>query len=192
MLKNSDVLDEPMKTRDLVYVGLFAALTAVLGLLPPMPVPFLPVPITAQTLGVMLSGSILGAKRGGLALVVFVLLVAIGMPVLSGGRGGIGIFLGPSGGFVVAFPIAAFAIGWLMDRYWSRLHLGRAIAINLIGGVGVIYAIGVPWLAIAAQLPLLEAIASSVVFVPGDVVKAVMASLALESAVKSLPDLKRR
>ena len=181
-----------MKTRDLVYVGLFAALTAVLGLIPPVPVPFLPVPITAQTLGVMLSGSILGAKRGGLALVVFVLLVAIGMPVLSGGRGGIGIFLGPSGGFVVAFPVAAFVIGGLMDRYWSRLHLGRAIAINLIGGVGVVYAIGVPWLAIAAQLPLPEAIASSVVFVPGDVVKAVMASLALESAVKSLPDLKRR
>lgn len=182
----------PLQTRDLVYVGLFAALTAVLGLVPPIPVPFLPVPITTQTLGVMLAGSILGSKRGGLALLIFILLVAIGMPILAGGRGGIGIFLGPSGGFVAAFPVAAFAIGWLMERYWQRLHLGRAIAINLIGGVGVVYAIGVPWLAIAAQLSLPEAIAGSVAFVPGDVIKAVLASFALEAVARSLPELTQR
>ena len=84
-----------MKTRDLVYVALFAAIVAVLGLLPPVPVPGIPVPITAETLGVMLAGSVLGGRRGGLALLVFLAVVAVGAPVLSGGRGGIGVFYGP-------------------------------------------------------------------------------------------------
>ncbi|TVQ20255.1 MAG: biotin transporter BioY [Leptolyngbya sp. DLM2.Bin15] len=180
-----------MKTLDLVYVGLFAALTAVLGLLPPVPVPGLPVPITAQTLGVMLAGSILGAKRGGLALLVFVVLVAIGLPVLPGGRGGLGVFLGPSGGFVAAFPVAAAVIGGLMERFCRRPHLPKAIAINIVGGIGVVYAIGVPWLAVAANLSLVQALAGSAAFIPGDVVKAVLASVTLQAVWRAMPDLKR-
>ena len=75
-----------MKTRDLAYIALFAAITAVLGLLPAVPVPAVPVPITAQTLGVMLAGAVLGARRGFLALLLFLALVAIGLPLLAGGR----------------------------------------------------------------------------------------------------------
>ena len=81
-----------MKTKDLAYIALFAAITAVLGLLPAIPVPAVPVPITAQTLGVMLAGAVLGARRGFLALLLFLVLVAVGLPVLAGGRGGLAVF----------------------------------------------------------------------------------------------------
>jgi biotin transport system substrate-specific component len=102
-----------VKTRDLAYIALFAAITAVLGLLPAVPVPAVPVPITAQTLGVMLAGAVLGARRGGLAILLFLVVVAIGLPVLAGGRGGLSVFAGPSAGFLYAWPVAAFVTGLL-------------------------------------------------------------------------------
>lgn len=142
-----------MSTRDLVHIALFAAIVASLGLIPPLTLGLIPVPITAQSLGVMLAGAILGSRRGGLALLVFVLLVAIGLPVLAGGRGGLGVFFGPSGGFVLAFPIAAFVIGALIERFWDRLGFFTAFASILAGGIGVMYAIGVPWLAAAGGEP---------------------------------------
>src|SRR5690625_7350257 len=75
-----------MKLQDMMYISLFAAIVGVLGFIPPIPLPFSPVPITAQTLGVMLAGGILGARRGGLSLLLFIALVAIGTPLLTGGR----------------------------------------------------------------------------------------------------------
>lgn len=165
-----------MQTRDLVLVGLFAAIVAVLGVMPPIPVPGIPVPITAQTLGVMLAGSLLGAKRGGLALLVFLALVAAGLPVLSGGRGGIGVFAGPTAGFLVAWPLAAFAIGWLTERTWGRHSLPVAVLANAVGGILVIYAAGIAWLAVGAGVPFGKAFAGSLAFVPGDAIKAVLAA----------------
>ena len=85
-----------MKTKDLAYIALFAAITAVLGLVPAVQVG--PVPITAQTLGVMLAGSILGARRGFLSQLLFLVLVAIGLPVLPGGGGGLAVFAGATAG----------------------------------------------------------------------------------------------
>ncbi|AQX26114.1 biotin transport system substrate-specific component [Bartonella sp. Raccoon60] len=82
-----------MTTKDLTYISLFAALYAVLGFFPPIFLPFfLGLPITAQSMGPMLAGSILGAKRGAAASALFLFLVAIGLPLLAGGRGGIGVF----------------------------------------------------------------------------------------------------
>lgn len=172
-----------MKTRDLAYIALFAAIVAALGLLPPLPVPVVPVPITAQTLGVMLAGSVLGARRGGLALLTFVAVVAVGAPVLSGGRGGLGVFVGPSAGFLLSWPVAAAVTGLLVQLFWCRLNLGWALVANLVGGVLVIYAIGIPVLALIGDLSLLTAVAGSMLFVPGDVIKAVAAS-ALAVAVR--------
>lgn len=176
-----------VSTRDMVYSALFAAIVAALGLLPPIFLPFLPVPVTAQSLGVMLAGSVLGARRGGLALLLFVLLVAAGVPLLAGGRGGFGIFLGPSGGFVVAFPIAAFAIGLMVERSWQRLTIGHVFAFNIIGGIGVLYAVGIPWWALAAQLTLLEVAAGSVGFLPGDLIKAGIAAFVAVTVRRAYP-----
>jgi len=165
-----------VKTRDLVHVALFAAIVAVLGLLPPLALPFIPVPITAQTLGVMLAGSVLGARKAGLSLLLFHLLVAAGLPLLAGGNGGLAVYVGPTGGFFVGFVPAAFVIGWLTERAWTRLSVPLAFAINVLGGIGVIYAVGIPWLAVAAKLPLAKAALGSLAFVPGDCVKAAIAA----------------
>ena len=112
-----------LTTRDMVHIALFAAIMAALGLLPPIPVGFIPVPITAQSMGVMLAGSILGAKRGALAILLFLALVAVGLPLLSGGRGGLGVFFGPTAGFLLSWPVGAFVTGWLTERFWKRLSL---------------------------------------------------------------------
>lgn len=165
-----------MKTRDLVHVALFAAIMAVLGLMPPLTLPFIPVPITAQTLGVMLAGSSLGARKAGLSLLLFHLLVAAGLPLLAGGNGGLAVYPGPTGGFFVGFVPAAFVIGWLTERAWRRLSVPLAFAINVLGGIGVIYAVGIPWLAVSAKLPLAKAAMGSLAFVPGDCVKAAIAA----------------
>jgi biotin transport system substrate-specific component len=176
-----------VNTRDLVHIALFAAIVAALGLIPPLTLGFIPVPITAQSLGVMLAGAVLGAVRGGLAVLVFVVLVAIGLPVLAGGRGGLGIFFGPSGGFVLAFPIAAFVIGWLVERLWTRLNFFTALAAILVGGIGVVYLIGVPWLAAAANLSLTQAITGSAAFLPGDAIKAAVAALVCVTVRRAYP-----
>jgi biotin transport system substrate-specific component len=106
-----------MTTKDIAYIALFAALTAALAVFPPITIPGINVPITAQTLGVMLAGSILGARRGGLSLLLFLGLVAAGLPVLAGGRGGLSVFAGPTAGFLGAWPPAAFVIVALVERF---------------------------------------------------------------------------
>jgi biotin transport system substrate-specific component len=176
-----------VKSRDLAYVALFAAIVALLGLLPPVPVPGIPVPITAQTLGVMLAGSVLGARRGGLALLVFLAVVAMGAPVLSGGRGGLGVFVGPTAGYLYSWPVAAFVIGLLTQLTWRRFNLAWALVANLVGGVAVIYAIGVPFTSIYADVPLWASFTGSFSFIPGDVVKAVAASVVAVAVHKAYP-----
>lgn len=163
-----------MKIQDLVYIALFAAITAALGLLPPI-YPFgLPVPITAQTLGVMLAGAILGPRRGGLSQLLFVLLVAAGLPLLAGGRGGLGIFATPSAGFVIAFPIAAAVVGMICARFWESLSFSKALLANIVGGIGVIYLLGIPVYAFMAGIE--TAFLNSIAYIPGDLVKAGLAA----------------
>ncbi|WP_101842757.1 biotin transporter BioY [Halobacillus sp. Marseille-P3879] len=166
-----------MKLKTMVYAALFAAIMGALGLLPPIVTPFTPVPITAQTLGVMLAGSILGAKRGGLSLLLFVLLVTFGAPLLAGGRGGLGVLFGPSGGYILSYPIAAYLIGFLVERFWNKLNLGLYIAINIIGGILFVYACGVTYLSFITETPWTKAMWAAFVFIPGDLVKVVVASL---------------
>jgi biotin transport system substrate-specific component len=177
-----------MSNRDLVYIALFAALTIVLGLIPAIPLSFIPVPITARSLGVMLAGSLLGAKRGGLAMLLFLLLIAIGIPQASGGSG-LGVFFGPRGGFLLGFPLGAFAIGWLTERFWRQLNLGNAILANAIGGIVVVYAIGLPWLAVLAGH---ETALSAVAFLPGDLIKVGIASLVAVIVKRSYPLISTR
>lgn len=175
----------------MVYVALFAAIFAALGLMPPIPLPFVPVPITAQTLGVMVAGSLLGARRGGLAILLAVVLVAIGVPILAGGRGGFGVLMGPTGGFVLAFPVAAFAVGYLVERGWDKLNVGSAFLYNALGGILVLYLIGVPWLAVAAGMPLIKAVTVSAAFIPGDLIKAVLAAYIAVTVKRAYPLIAR-
>lgn len=178
-----------MSTRDIVYIALFAAITAALGLFPAFSLPVIAVPITAQTLGPMLAGAIAGAKRGALALVLFVVLVAIGLPLLAGGRGGLGIFFGPSGGFILAWPLAALLIGWLYLRNLRSLTLVKEVLILALGGVVLIYSAGIPWIAAVAGLSLKQAALGSLGFLPGDGVKVVLAVIIVRAVRRAYPTL---
>jgi biotin transport system substrate-specific component len=179
-----------VKTKDLAYIALFAAITAVLGLVPAVQVG--PVPITAQTLGVMLAGSILGARRGFLSQLLFLVLVAIGLPVLPGGGGGLAVFAGVTAGYLVSWPVAAFVIGLLTERFWARYNLAWGVVANVIGGMVVIYAIGVPWLAVVANLSFRAAIVSGALpFLIGDLIKAVVAAAIAVQVRRSYPVIER-
>ena len=83
------------------------AVICILGLVPGIPLPFMPVPIVLQNIGIFLAGVILGRKYGALSVIIFLLLAATGLPLLSGGRGGIGVFAGPSAGFLFLYPVVA-------------------------------------------------------------------------------------
>ena len=99
----------------LAMTATFVGIIAAMGLVPAVQLPVFPVPITLQSMGVMLAGAVLGRWRGAAAVLVFLALVALGLPLLSGGRGGLGVFFGPSVGFLLGFPVAAFVIGWLSE-----------------------------------------------------------------------------
>lgn len=165
-----------MKIKDLSYIALLAAIMGVLGLMPPIALPFTPVPITLQTLGVILSGGLLGAKRGALSQLLFLALVAAGVPLLSGGRGGMSVFFGPSAGFLISWPVTAFVLGLLLARF-KNLKLWHTLAVNLTVGIFLIYLIGVPVQAAIMKIGVWEAAKVSLAFIPGDVLKAMIGSL---------------
>lgn len=172
--------------RSLSHIALFAALIAVLGFVPQIMLPF-GVPITAQSLGIMLCGTVLGAKRGALAVVLFLALVAIGLPLLSGGRGGLGVFASPTVGFLIGFPVAAFVAGLVVER--SRARVGLAAGIGaLVGGVIVLYAFGIPGLALMLDKSLPEAALMITAFLPGDLIKVVLAALITQGIARMRPD----
>jgi biotin transport system substrate-specific component len=173
-----------LETRDIVRCALFAAIVAALGLLPPIPLGFIPVPITAQTLGVMLAGAVLGAWRGFLALLLFDLLVAVGLPLLPGGRGGLGVFLGPTGGFLLGWPLGAYLTGWLIERFGRPGILAMFVSC-VGGGIGAVYAVGVPWLTMVGDLAWDKAIMGSLAFVPGDLIKAGISALVAATVLRS-------
>lgn len=181
-----------MNTRDLVLVSLFAAIIVALGLIPPITLGFIPVPITLQSLGVMLAGVILGAKRGALAPLLVILLVAIGLPVLSGGRGGLAVFAGPTVGFLLGWLPAAFVTGLLSERFAAGAQGGFAQLANFFiaavaGGVVVLYACGIVGVMIVAGLPFMKALSGSLAFIPGDLIKAGVAALAARAVQAGYP-----
>lgn len=171
--------------RSLTHIALFAALIAVLGLVPKLDLAA-GVPITAQSLGIMLCGTVLGARRGALAVLLFLALVAAGLPLLSGGRGGIGVFAGPSVGFLVGFPVAAFVAGWVMERT-TLAPAVAATAASVIGGIGVLYVFGITGMAVMLDKTLSEAAFLGFAFLPGDAVKAVIAGLVTQSLARMRP-----
>lgn len=172
--------------RSLTLIALFAALIAALALVPKLTLSF-GVPITAQSMGVMLCGTVLGAKRGGLAALLFVALVALGLPLLAGGRGGLGVFAAPSVGFIVGFPFAAFVTGLAM-RQFRTLPVGWAAGVaSVLGGVVVLYGFGIAGMMMKLEKDLLEAAGLVLVFIPGDLIKAVLAGFITAGLAKARP-----
>jgi biotin transport system substrate-specific component len=169
-------------------VAVFAALIAVLGLPGSLNVFGNAVPITLQTLGVMLAGAILGTWRAALAVTVLLVLVAAGLPLLSGGRGGLGVFAGPSAGYLIGWIPGAAVTGWLVERAGRNPGIVHLVVACLVGGVGVVYLFGVPVQALVTGVPLGATLWAAAVFLPGDLIKAVVASVVARGTQRAYPD----
>jgi biotin transport system substrate-specific component len=144
-----------------------------------IPLPFTPVPFTGQTLGVLLVAAALGSSRGAASLALYLVEGILGLPVFAGAPLGIARLLGPTGGYLVGFIVAAFLVGALaergMDRDWKR------VLCMFAAGMAVIYLFGVAWLSRFTGLG--NALVSGLwPFIPGDILKAVMAAALLPSA----------
>ncbi|WP_408955539.1 biotin transporter BioY [Natroniella sp. ANB-PHB2] len=158
--------------QDLTYSALFAALLASVAYLV-IPLPFSPVPITLQTLVVMLAGATLSTKQAGLSMLIFLLIGFSGAPVFAGGNAGIGVLAGPTGGYLVAYPLGAITVNLLVkkDSYYQT-----ALAM-ILGGVVIIHLLGVVWMSLVTDMSLAETfIAGSLPFMPGDIIKAAVAT----------------
>lgn len=140
-----------------------------------------PVPVTGQTFAVLLAGGALGFRRGIASSGLYLLLGLLGLPVFAGGRHGVEVLLGTTGGYLVGFILAAAVVGRLAELGWDRNLLG-SIGAMLLGSV-LIYLLGVPWLAVAAGQPLDWAIANGLTpFLAGDAVKVALAAGAFPAA----------
>lgn len=177
-------------SRSLALVSLFAALMAVFGLIPKIDLP-LGVPITLQTLGVMLAGCLLGRRRALQALLLFLAAVALGLPLLSGGRGGFGVFLAPSAGYLLAWPLGAWVTGLLMARLpqgSARASAFSAFVASAVGGLLTVHVFGVIGLVAIASLGWSQALWGTLLFVPGDLIKCGVCALVVHTVARGLPD----
>lgn len=168
------------------YAAMFGAMTAIGAyIIIPLPV----VPITLQTFVMYLAASLLGGRLGALSQTVYILLGVIGLPVFAGGKAGLGVLIGPTGGYLMGFIIGAYIIGKMLE---SRKHSGYVwIALSLILATAVIYICGVAQLLVVAQLSLKKAIIAGVLpFLIGDVIKIAAATL-LITKIKSRIQIKK-
>jgi len=165
--------------RDLLLILSFTAVTALSA-----QIAFYigPVPITGQTFAVLLAGALLGSKRGALSQLTYLGLGAMGAPIFAGWMGGPAVLMGPTGGYLIGFVAAAFVVGLLAERGWDRRTWSMALAM-LIGN-SVIYVFGLSWLSIwlGHFAPKSSVLATGLYpFIPGDLLKIVLAAVALPS-----------
>ena len=146
------------------------------------------VPITLQTLGVMLAAGLLGWRRGALVSLTIIVLVAVGLPVLAGGRGGLGVFAGPTVGYLLAWVPAAMVTGYLLERA-RRLNAAVVFGAMVLGGIVVIHLFGIVGMMWRAELSLSAALVADAVFLPGDLIKAVLATAVALGVYRAVPDL---
>ncbi|MFI7452125.1 biotin transporter BioY [Nonomuraea sp. NPDC049714] len=173
---------------DVARVAVFAALIAVLGLPGALNVFGSAVPITLQTLGVMLAGAILGSWRAALAVAVLIALVAVGLPLLAGGRGGLAVFATPTVGFLLGWLPGAALTGWIVERGGRSPSFVRLLVACLAGGIGAVYLVGVPMWAAVGGVTLGQAALLTAAFLPGDLAKAVLATIVARGTQRAYPD----
>ena len=174
---------------DLAQAAVFAALIAALGLPGTMTLGPSGVPITLQTLGVMLAGSILGPRKGALAIALFAVLAIAGLPILAGARTGLVSLASPTGGFFVGWLPAVVVIGALTAMMIPRYRVLWGIVINVIGGMVVIYAFGTAGLMMRTDLSWWAALSTNGIYVPGDIAKAVVAAFVAAQVHRARPGL---
>lgn len=176
-----------MKTKDITKIAMMISIIIILGFFPPIPISLLPVPIVIQNAGFMLSGLLLGKKNGTIATVLFLLLVAIGFPILAGGRGGMTVFFGITAGYLCAYPLATYFIGWMSEKFNSNnQNVWYAFAITFLFGALFIDFFGAVGVSILSDVSLPKSLIASVAFIPGDAIKAFLTAIIAKRISKTL------
>jgi biotin transporter BioY len=162
-------------TRSVSLVVAFSLLTALAA---QVVIPIGPVPITGQTFAVLLTGALLGSRLGAMALIVYLIEGASGLPFFYGGHGGIAHLLGPTGGYLVAFPAAAFITGAFAENGWDK-RFPTAVVAMAVGSI-VILLSGLTWFSVLTHTsPLVAFQVSFLKFIPGDIIKILLAAAVL-------------
>lgn len=176
------------KIKVITFSAMMATFIIVLGFFPAIPIGFIPVPIVLQNMGVMMSGELLGSKYGSASVGLFLLLAFIGLPILTGGVGGPANFMGPTGGYLIAWLFTPLLVGLLLGRLRAlQLHQWWwELAAVVIAGVLFVDVIGALWLSWQSHLPILTSLSSNLVFVPGDLIKAGLSVIIIRRLRKSI------
>jgi biotin transporter BioY len=184
--KNETLLEAALAPLDFVrQVGLVIGFSLLTALSAQIVIPIGPVPITGQTFAVLLTGALLGSRLGAITMIVYLLEGASGLPFFSGAHGGILHLLGPTGGYLVAFPAGAFITGAFAEHGWDRKFLTAAAAMA-IGSI-VIMLSGWLWFSLVMKTsPAITLFATVLKFIPGDLLKISLAAAVLPSGWKLL------
>ncbi|WP_440834265.1 biotin transporter BioY [Paenibacillus sp. 22594] len=175
-------------TRGLIFSALFAGVMIALSYFR-ISLPFSAVPITMQTLAVMLAGSILGARYGTLSVLIVIGLAAAGFPVM-GGSGGLAVLVGPTAGYIFSWPVVAFLIGLSAQRIGqTKYTFVKLLAVNFLFGALLVYPGGVWWLAHSTGMTSLSKALTAGMwpFLPGDLIKAVLSAAVVTAVWRVYP-----
>lgn len=181
--------------RDLSLISVFAALIAVLTLVPAVPVGALGVPITLQTLAVSLTALVLGAWRGAGSVALYVAVGLAGVPIFAKFSGGLGVLASPSAGYLLSFPLTALvtgALATLVLRRVRRLRLLWLFLAAMAGSILITHPLGILGMSLNAQIPLAQAAVLDLAYWPGDMIKNFIAAAVALSVFKAFPALARR
>jgi biotin transport system substrate-specific component len=182
--KNETLLEVALAPLDFVkQVGLVIGFSLLTALAAQIVIPIGPIPITGQTFAVLLTGALLGSRLGAITMIVYLVEAASGLPFFSGGTGGLLHLMGPTGGYLIAFPAAAFITGAFAEHEWDRQFLTAAAAMA-IGSVVIMFA-GWMWFSLVMRTsPALTLFDTVLKFVPGDIIKICLAAAVLPSGWK--------
>ncbi|MGO4598247.1 biotin transporter BioY [Terrabacter sp. 2RAF25] len=179
--------------QSVALVAVFTALLVAAAVVPGIPLGGFGVPITLQTLAVMLTGLVLGPGRGAVAVLLYLLLGFVGLPVFSRGQSGLQVLSGPTAGYLVSFVVAAAVVGLaaqvVVRRTRKALWMPLLVAASVATSIVVVHVLGVVGLMVNLRLPTAAAISADLPFLPGDLVKDVVAVLAAVAVHRAFPDV---
>jgi len=186
LAKSETLLGAALAPLDFVrQVGLVIGFSLLTALSAQVVIPSWPVPITGQTFAVLLTGALLGSRLGAITMIVYLIEGASGLPFFSGGHAGIAHLLGPTGGYLIAFPAGAFITGAFAEHEWDRKFLTAAAAMAV--GSLVIMLSGWLWFSLIMRTsPALTLFDTVLKFIPGDIIKIALAAAVLPSGWKLL------
>jgi biotin transport system substrate-specific component len=186
LAKSDTLLQAALTPFDIVrQVGLVIGFSLLTALSAQIVIPFVPVPFTGQTFAVLLAGALLGSRLGAMAMIAYLIEGATGLPFFAGGAAGVAHLMGQTGGYLIAFPAAAFITGAFAEQGWDRKYF-TAVAAMAAGSV-VIILFGCLWFSFLTRTSPLVAFQFTVLkFIPGDIIKIALAAAVLPTGWKLL------